>query len=107
MGWKVVISMLVLASIGLVVGGQLSHSVDLSAVTPCLQINQGSTYDSLTLSNTLASEKVFVGSVKSDKYHYPDCQWAKKIKPENEIWFSSSEDARAQGYVPCKVCSPP
>ncbi len=54
-----------------------------------------------------ASEKVFVGSIKSNKYHYPICQWAQKIKPENEIWFSSSQDARNQGYVPCKVCSPP
>lgn len=54
-----------------------------------------------------ASEKVFVGSIKSDKYHYPSCQWAEKIKPENEIWFSSSQDARNQGYISCKVCSPP
>jgi hypothetical protein len=54
-----------------------------------------------------ASERVFVGSIKSSKYHYPNCQWATKIKPENEIWFSSSQDARNQGYVACKVCSPP
>ena len=53
------------------------------------------------------SEKVFVGSIKSNKYHYPSCQWAKKIKPENEIWFASSADARAHGYVPCGVCNPP
>jgi micrococcal nuclease len=49
----------------------------------------------------------FVGSKKSDKYHYPSCRWAEKISPENEIWFSSSEDARAHGYVPCGVCKPP
>ena len=54
-----------------------------------------------------ASEKVFVGSIKSDKYHYPSCRWAKKIKPENEIWFTGSADARAHGYVPCGVCNPP
>jgi len=54
-----------------------------------------------------ASESEFVGSVKSDKYHYPSCRWAEKIKPENEIWFSSSQDARNHGYVPCGVCSPP
>jgi Metal binding domain of Ada len=59
-----------------------------------------------TIGTTL-SEKVFVGSIKSDKYHYPSCTWAEKIKPENEIWFSSSQDARNHGYVPCKVCSPP
>jgi micrococcal nuclease len=54
-----------------------------------------------------SDEKKFVGSVKSDKYHYPDCRWAKKISPENEIWFSGSEDARGKGYVPCGVCHPP
>lgn len=51
--------------------------------------------------------KKFVGSVKSDKYHYPDCRWAEKINPENEIWFTSSEDARSQNYMPCGVCHPP
>jgi competence protein ComEC len=49
----------------------------------------------------------FVGSSKSDKYHYPGCQWAKKIKPGNLISFSGSQDARAHGYVPCGVCHPP
>jgi len=52
------------------------------------------------------SQETFVGSVKSNKYHYPSCQWAKKISPQNEIWFTSSADARAQGYVPCGVCHP-
>lgn len=55
----------------------------------------------------VSGEKKFVGSIKSNKYHYPWCKWAKKISPQNEIWFSSSEDARAHGYVPCKVCNPP
>ena len=57
--------------------------------------------------NPQSDPKKFVGSLKSNKYHYPDCQWAKKIKPENEIWFTSSEDARSQHYVPCGVCHPP
>jgi len=52
------------------------------------------------------SQHTYVGSVNSNKYHYPDCQWAEKIKPENEIWFSDKEEAEAAGYVPCKVCSP-
>lgn len=56
---------------------------------------------------TNASEHVFVGSIKSDKYHYPSCRAAQKIKPENEIWFKSSADARAHGYVPCGICNPP
>ncbi len=56
---------------------------------------------------TSATDGQFVGSLESDKYHYPSCRWAKKILPENEIWFSSSEEARAAGYVPCGVCHPP
>lgn len=53
------------------------------------------------------SSCMFVGSRKSDEYHYPSCQWAQKISPSNLICFSSSADARAHGYVPCRVCNPP
>lgn len=59
-----------------------------------------------TPSQTVSTE-AFVGSSKSDKYHYPYCQWAKKINPANLVEFNSSEEARKAGYVPCKVCSPP
>lgn len=104
MRWKILISILILASIGLVVG---NHSTDTSTVTPSLQGNQGSIVGDLTSAAALASEKSYVGSIKSNKYHYPDCRAAKKIKPENEIWFSSSEDARAHGYEPCGICNPP
>jgi micrococcal nuclease len=49
----------------------------------------------------------YVGSIKSNKYHYPWCSAAKKILPENLIWFDSAADAQSQGYVPCKICTPP
>lgn len=49
----------------------------------------------------------FVGSKKSDKYHYPICRYAESIKPENEIWFDSVQEAKGKGYVPCGVCRPP
>jgi len=50
------------------------------------------------------SQEAFIGSTKSNKYHYPGCQWAQKIKPCNEICFCSSADAQAHEYVPCEVC---
>ncbi len=53
-----------------------------------------------------AGEYQYVGSVNSNKYHYPECRWAKKIKSQNEIWFKDKADARKHGYVPCKVCKP-
>ena len=51
-------------------------------------------------------EESLVGSKSSRKYHRPDCRFAQKIKPENLISFSSFEDARREGYLPCKVCNP-
>jgi hypothetical protein len=49
----------------------------------------------------------YVASKKTKKYHYPSCQWAKRIKPENKVTFISVSEARQAGYIPCKVCKPP
>lgn len=49
----------------------------------------------------------FYASKKSNKYHYPSCRWAKKIKSYNLITFNSVGEAKRAGYVPCKVCKPP
>lgn len=46
------------------------------------------------------------GSKKSDKFHYPSCTRAQKIKPENLVVFQSKEEAAKAGYIPCKVCKP-
>ncbi len=44
----------------------------------------------------------YMGSKNSTKYYLPTCSAAKRIKPENYIWFSTEEDARLQGYTPGK-----
>lgn len=54
-----------------------------------------------------AAESKYVGSVNSNRYHYPDCEWAQKISPANQVWFTSAEEAQSRGYLPCKVCKPP
>ena len=59
-----------------------------------------------TITQAKTTEKVFVGSINSNKYHDPSCKWAEKIKPSNEIWFSSVDEAEEQGYIACKVCNP-
>jgi hypothetical protein len=62
---------------------------------------------SLRESSTLSKENgTFMGSITSKKYHRLDCRYALKIKPENRIYFQSVEDAKVQGYLPCKSCSP-
>mgnify|MGYP000855193826 CR=1 FL=1 len=54
----------------------------------------------------VTSQGKYVGSTKSNKYHYPDCRYAKQIQWANEIWFNSKEEAEATGYIPCGVCKP-
>lgn len=49
-------------------------------------------------------EGQYVGSKNSDKYHLPSCRWAKRIKSENQVWFSSKEEAESKGYQPCGTC---
>jgi len=49
----------------------------------------------------------YVGSVTSNKYHYPDCKWAAKIKPYKLRTFHSVKEAREHGYIPCPTCNPP
>ena len=56
---------------------------------------------------SLAVDYKYVGSSKSNKYHYPNCQWALKIKPKNLVTFKTAKEAQAAGYIPCKVCKPP
>jgi cytoskeletal protein RodZ len=45
-----------------------------------------------------------VGSKKSTIYHKPTCQFAKHIKPENQVCFGSEEEAKSKGYSPCGTC---
>jgi hypothetical protein len=46
----------------------------------------------------------FVGSKNSNKYHLPTCRYAKGIKVENRVCFSSQDEAQSKGYVPDKNC---
>lgn len=46
----------------------------------------------------------FVGSKNSTKYHLPSCRFAKNIKPANQVWFTSAEEAKSRGYQPCGTC---
>lgn len=49
----------------------------------------------------------YIGSSKSDKYHYTTCEWAKKISSSNLVIFKTVAEATNAGYKACKVCKPP
>jgi predicted nucleic acid binding AN1-type Zn finger protein len=54
-----------------------------------------------------AEEAKYVGANWSDRYHYPNCKIAQKIRVDELVTFASPEEADAAGYVPCKKCNPP
>lgn len=49
----------------------------------------------------------YVGSISSNKYHYPQCKWAKTIAPRKVSDFASVAEAQNAGYIPCPTCRPP
>lgn len=57
-----------------------------------------------TLNDEKSKEKRYVAS-KNGKIYYPiGCTSAKRIKPENEVWFSSESDALKSGYTKSSMC---
>ena len=53
------------------------------------------------------AEGEFVGFKNSNKYHYPNCKWARTRYPSQLRKFKSAADAQERHYIPCPVCKPP
>lgn len=48
--------------------------------------------------------KRYVASKNGKMYYSIGCSGAKRIKKENEVWFSSKEDAEKSGYELSSTC---
>ena len=40
----------------------------------------------------------YIASITGAKFHSPKCDWAKKVKKSNAVWFDNKEDALKAGY---------
>lgn len=49
-------------------------------------------------------KKNYVASKNGKMYYSAGCSGAKRIKPENQIWFNTAEEALKSGYVLSKTC---
>ena len=45
---------------------------------------------------------LFVASKHSNKFHIQQCPFARNIKEENKVFFSSKQEALNKGFKPCK-----
>ena len=72
-------------------------------------IIQNPTNYSASIEQSLPTESIekevkegrFVGSINSNKYHWPNCSFAQRIAEQNQVWFDSEEEAQNAGYVRC------
>ena len=79
---------------------QSSADMPISTSSPSTSVDSEQTTEESLI------EYNYVGSTKSNKYHEPDCRWAKEINEENLVGFDTKKDAEVAGYLPCKTCSP-
>lgn len=42
----------------------------------------------------------FIASKTASNYHAPKCDWAKRIKKQNQVWFNTEKEAKKEGYKP-------
>jgi micrococcal nuclease len=52
------------------------------------------------------AEKPYVGTRASRRFHTMSCATGRKVKPANQIRFSSLREAFAAGYAPARECTP-
>jgi len=87
----------------------IKESTDLKAdifdATNNLQPTTNDTTNSNSKPQPQKLDTRVVVSKNSDKYHYSWCSGGKRIKPENQIWFNSAQEAEAKGYVLAGNCS--
>ncbi|MBQ9009994.1 MAG: MBL fold metallo-hydrolase [Clostridia bacterium] len=48
----------------------------------------------------------YVGNVKSQRFHLPECEGAVKMSEKNKIRFDTRQEAIQAGYQPCGTCKP-
>lgn len=52
-----------------------------------------------------ATDANYVASINGKAYYPVNCKAAERIKEENKIWFTNSQEAEAQGYKLAQNCS--
>jgi len=51
-------------------------------------------------------ESNYVGNSRTRIFHNIDCPRSSQISDDSCVWFESSQEAIAQGFRPCKNCTP-
>lgn len=85
----------------------ISQTASSIPVVPATHFKSNVSSRSNTMTDTASSagiEKNYVASKHGKLYYTNGCAGAKRIKSENEVWFSTASDAEKAGYSPSTSC---
>lgn len=52
-------------------------------------------------------EQMYIGNIKTKKFHYPGCDGAERMDDANKVYLNCTrEEAISTGYSPCSNCEP-
>lgn len=75
-----------------------SNNLSASAGDVLVNIVEDTNNTSKTVKKQGSEKGLLVASKNGTKYYWPWSSWAKRIKPENEVWFNSEAEAQKAGY---------
>lgn len=84
-------------------GSSENNSIDITEAKN-LSKNQDENDSEILTTQIQSTEKRYVASKNGKMYYSIGCSGAKRIKKENEVWFSSKIDAEKSGYVLSSTC---
>lgn len=104
----IVIVVVAIAIVGLFASGAISFgdSGNVAAADNNTSSDDGGAVKNDESSNGAEASVEYVASSRSDKFHTPDCEWAKKISGSNKITYPNRQAALDGGKIPCQVCGP-
>jgi len=66
----------------------------------------GSTEDAPPAPAAVSSGGKYCASAAGRIFHRPECEWVRRISPQNLVQYKSRDAAIAAGKNPCQVCNP-
>jgi hypothetical protein len=80
-------------------------NISITTEAGSLKENQSSNNNlASAIQPTPSGEKRYVASKNGKMYYSLGCSGAKRIKPANEVWFSTKEDAEKSGFTLSTTC---
>lgn len=54
----------------------------------------------------IVADTNYIGNSKTMKFHKKECSSVQTMKLENKTVFETKDEAKEQGFIPCKTCKP-